>query len=169
MVNNNILELRNRELEATVARLQAHTVIQAQNNRIAIERLADNIAQQSRELRELRAELDDRKIPVPREVADAFEALKLNDGAEATGEAALSIMTMPFGFLGEPAKVIKRHFGTNLYELMEFFVNGYTIEEPAEKSATEHIAEQLEQMPPDSMPLLVIALSGLGLSHKLPH
>ncbi|TYP68900.1 hypothetical protein [Paenibacillus methanolicus] len=160
------LEHRNNELAARLDRMAEHAKIQDNLSRAAIERMSGNIAQLSGELRE---ERDGRKIPVPREVAAAFEELGLNDGADATGEAALSIMTMPFSFLGGPAQVIKRHFGSNIYELMEFFVNGYTIEEPVEQTATDYIAEQLGKMPPDSKPLMIIALGGMGLAHKLPH
>ncbi|MFC4102877.1 hypothetical protein [Paenibacillus xanthanilyticus] len=161
------LERRNNELNARLDRMAEHAKIQDNLSRAAIERMAGNIAQLSSELRE---EREGRKIPVPREVAVAFEELDLEDSVDATGWAVFNIMrNLDESLLRPPARVIKRHFIGKPYELMEFFVNGYTIEEPAEKSATDYIAEQLEQMKSGSKPLLVIALSGLGTAYKLPH
>ncbi|MGO4181839.1 hypothetical protein AB4Z17_11705 [Paenibacillus sp. TAF43_2] len=119
-----------------------------------IVRLTVNVAQLKRELDEsrsdellatqcadrlstendtLKAQLEAKKVVLPKEVAEALDRY-VSDGHshESKRWALFNIIKCDSHALDMPAQLIQRHFDLNYFSLASAIVNGYTVEEPAD-------------------------------------
>lgn len=134
---DNVVQLQ-REKKELEKRLQSGEQLMAEGIEI-FDKHQEEIWRLKRELDEVH---EARKVTVPEEVADAFDSLKskLVD-KETIGWCLFNIIVCRDSTLDVQAKVIKRHFGLNYYDLAAALINGYTIEPTRE----EQLLSILEQ------------------------
>lgn len=93
---------------------------------------------------EWEVEARDKKVALPREVAEAMdEFVGPGSGRDAKGWAVFNVLRLGPEYLNPSARTIKNHFGTDHMDFIEAVVYGYTAEPEPEKDEAADIRNEV--------------------------